>query len=269
MANQLAESAAALLGGELQSIATVGGGDLSLVLRIVLSDGRRAIVKGGPAPATEAAMLDAIRAAGAPAPVVLGCDTSVLVLEELPDDGRLDTAWGSLGTTLARLHGAEGDRFGWSADYAFGRVTIENGWDSRWPSFWAERRLANQAAHLPADLARRVSALAADLPNRLPAEPAAVLLHGDLWSGNVLASGGEVSGLIDPACYYGHREVDLAMLRLFGHPDTALFDAYGGLEPDHQSRLPLYQLWPALVHLRLFGGGYRPLVERLLAQAGV
>ena len=97
-----------------------------------------------------------------------------------------------------------------------------------------------------------------------PARRAAVL-HGDLWSGNVVACDGRLRGLIDPACYHGHAEVDLAMLCLFSRPDTTFWDAYGTLEPGIEDRRALYQLWPALVHLRLFGSGYRGLVERLLA----
>jgi fructosamine-3-kinase len=95
------------------------------------------------------------------------------------------------------------------------------------------------------------------------------LLHGDLWGGNVLVGGDRVSGLIDPACYYGHSEVDIAMLQMFDHPGEAFFSAYGKLEAGHKERLDIYRLWPALVHLRLFGSGYRPLVERLLTELGV
>lgn len=83
-----------------------------------------------------------------------------------------------------------------------------------------------------------------------------------------MARGDRVSGLIDPACYHGHAEVDLAMLALFGRPGPAFHDNYGALEPGAEDRLPVYQLWPALVHLRLFGAGYRGLVERCLNAAG-
>jgi fructosamine-3-kinase len=117
-------------------------------------------------------------------------------------------------------------------------------------------------------LARRVEALAADLHNRLPARPAPALLHGDLWGGNILAAGDRVSGLIDPACYYGHAEVDLAMLGLFDQPGAAFTEAYGAPEPGHDERSAIYRLWPALVHLRLFGPGYRPMVDRLLDAIG-
>jgi fructosamine-3-kinase len=90
-----------------------------------------------------------------------------------------------------------------------------------------------------------------------------------MWGGNVLVAGKKVSGLIDPACYYGHVEVDLGMLTLFDRPDAAFYDAYGRLEPGLEERLTIYRLWPALVHLRLFGSGYRPMVERFLSAAGV
>ena len=137
-----------------------------------------------------------------------------------------------------------------------------------WPAFWAERRLLPSCPHVPSALARRIEAFAADMANRLPELPAPSLLHGDLWGGNILASGTSVTALIDPACYYGHGEVDIAMLTLFDHPSPAFYDAYGALEPGWNERLIVYQLWPALVHLRLFGGGYRAWSSGF-AQAGV
>jgi fructosamine-3-kinase len=263
-----ARHAATLLGGELRTVTAVAGGDLAEVLSIALTDGRIAIVKGGPDPVAEAAMLAAIAAAGAPTPAVLAVDASVLVLEVLDADGRRDPAWLDLGRVLALLHGAHGPRFGWANDYAFGRLAIANGWSDDWPAFWAERRLVNQLSGLPADLAGRIEALAGDLPARLPAAPVPSLLHGDLWSGNVLVHGTRISGLIDPACYYGDAEVDFAMLRLFATPGPELAGAYGPLAPGHAARRPIYQLWPAIVHLRLFGAAYQPLVERLLSEAG-
>lgn len=265
----LAERGALLLDGELVRSEGIAGGDLSEVVEIELSDGRKAVVKAGPRPAAEARMLTAMRDAGAPAPAVLACDAATLVIERLARGGRLDEAWQDLGGVLARLHGATGPAYGWHSDYAFGPVAIENEWADDWPRFWGDRRLRSQARHLPRELAQRVTALADTLQERLPSHPEPSLLHGDLWSGNVLTAQGRISGLIDPACYFGHREVDFAMLRLFGQPDGSLFDAYGALEPGHAERLPIYQLWPALVHLRLFGSGYRPMVERMLSAAGV
>lgn len=267
--NRLAKVGAELLGGDLVEARELGGGDLSPILRISLIDGREAVVKSGPAPAIEAAMLRAIAASGAPAPAVLAASDEALVLEVLPAGGGVGGAWESLGSALAVLHTARGDRYGWPDEYAFGAVPIANAWSGEWPAFWAERRLLVHLAHVPRSLARRVEALAAGLGDRLPARPAPTLLHGDLWGGNVLVDGRRVSGLIDPACYYGHSEVDLGMLTLFDRPGSAFFESYPALEPGHEERLDIYQLWPALVHLRLFGRGYEPMVDRLLSRLGV
>ena len=265
----MAARGAALLGGDLERASRIAGGDLSQVFELRLIDGRAAVVKGSPAPAVEAQMLEAIRATGAPAPAVLAHDQTVLVLERLPGGGQLDQAWPDLGAVLSALHGAVATRFGWYHSYSFGRVTIDNQWTDNWAEFFAARRLRNQVPFLPEDLARRVSALADDLSNRLPAKPAPCLLHGDLWGGNILVAERRISGLIDPACYYGDREVDFAMLSLFDRPDDRLFEACGTLSAGVGERLPIYQLWPALVHLRLFGSGYRSLVERLLQSLGI
>jgi fructosamine-3-kinase len=265
----LAEAAAALLGGTLRTAKALHGGCLSQILLITLNDGREAIVKGGGASLVEAAMLRATAASGAPAPQVFAAEGGILVMEAMRADGGLSNAWASLGEALAKLHAAKGNACGWADDYAFGAVAIENGWMKSWPVFWAERRLLPNCSHVASALGRRIEVLAADLPNRLPELPAPSLLHGDLWGGNILAAGNEVTAFIDPACYYGHGEVDIAMLNLFDGPSPAFYNAYGALEPGWKKRLIIYQLWPALVHVRLFGSGYRSMVERLLSHAGV
>ncbi len=187
----------------------------------------------------------------------------------MPAAGGLSHAWKSLGTALTKLHTAKESACGWPVDYAFGAVAIENGWMKSWPAFWAERRLLAHCPHVASALARRIETLAADLSNRLPELAAPSLLHGDLWGGNILAADKGVTALIDPACYFGHGEADIAMLNLFDRPSPAFYEAYGALEEGWKERLIIYQLWPALVHVRLFGSGYRPMVERLLSQAGV
>lgn len=267
--SDLARHAAALLGVALAEARPMAGGDLSHCVGLRLQDGREAVAKTGPAPEAEARMLAALVAAGVPAPAVLAADGTVLVLERLPDAGGGSGAQADLGQVVARLHAATGERYGWQEDYAFGPVAIENGWSDDWPAFWAERRLLCHAGHLPTALVRRIERLAADLPNRLPRRPRPSLLHGDLWGGNVLVAGDRVAGLIDPACYHGHAEVDLAMLGLFGRPGPAFREAYGPPEPGVAERRPIYVLWPALVHLRLFGAGYRGMVEGFLEAAGV
>jgi fructosamine-3-kinase len=267
--NSAAEAGAALLGGALRDAKPVHGGCLSEILLITLLDGRTAIVKTGGAARIEAGMLKAISASGAPAPKVHAVRDGLLVMEAMPSHGALGGAWRDLGVALAKMHAARGRQCGWAQDYAFSSVAIPNGWMASWPAFWAERRLLPSCSQIAPELARRIETLAADLPNRLPNLPAPSLLHGDLWGGNILASGARITAFIDPACYYGHGEVDIAMLNLFDHPSLAFYEAYGGLAPGHAERLNIYQLWPALVHLRLFGVGYRGMVERILSLARV
>ncbi|MCE7029190.1 fructosamine kinase family protein [Jiella avicenniae] len=264
----LAERAAGLLGGKLASAADFAGGSLSSVEFVRLEDGREMLVKSGPSPKAEARMLRAIRAAGVPAPEVFAADDAVLAIERLADDGGLSTAWADLGRVVRKLHETTGEAYGWPDDYAFGRLAIGNASSDDWPRFYAENRLLAAARGTGADVERRVEALCGRLGDLLPSRPKPSLLHGDLWSGNVLASNGRISGLIDPACYHGDGEVDLAMLGLFASPTSAFFDAYGPLAAGHRERAPVYTLWPALVHLNLFGPGYRGMVEGCLAKAG-
>ena len=266
--NSLGDAGATLLGGALKTARTLQGGDLSEAVHFTLEDGRQAVVKTGPAPKVEAGMLQKLRAAHVPVPKVLAADAGSLVLEFVPSDGSVVQAWASLGTLLQTLHATIGPHYGWPDDYAFANVTIENSCSDDWPEFFATRRLLTHARHIPNDLARRVERLALDMGNRLPAQPRACLLHGDLWSGNILVAGHRVAALIDPACIFGHAEMDIAMLSLFDCPSPAFYAAYGPLEPGADARLPIYTLWPALVHLRLFGNAYRGMVERCLSTCG-
>nr|WP_216671166.1 fructosamine kinase family protein [Mangrovicoccus sp. HB161399] len=254
-------------GAEIRRLVPLQGGDLSEVARADLADGRIAVLKRGPLAGREARMLRAMAAAGAPVPDVLGFDDGLLVLDWLEPGPSDAAAWTACGAGLRRLHGSLAASCGWDEDYAFGPVAIPNGRMESWPGFWAERRLLPFLPHLPASLARRVETLARRLPDLLPARPPAALLHGDLWQGNIHFSGG-TGMLIDPACYHGDAEADLAMLDLFGRIPAAFLDGYGTLAPGWEGRRPLYQIWPALVHLRLFGGSYAGLAGRLLERCG-
>jgi len=268
-AMSLTDPVAQLLGQPVRDAVALSGGDLSTVLRVTLADGRIAIVKQGATARAEADMLRAIAATGAPAPVVLAVGDDLLAMTSCADRGGLSgSSWDSLAGVLARLHGVIGDTYGWPVDHAFGPVAIPNGRRDDWPTFWADNRLRCHLPHVAAGLGRRIERLADRLPELLPAHPPAALLHGDLWGGNVLVADGAVSALIDPACYHGDREVDVAMLTLFDRPPAHLFEALG-LEAGWRERAPIYRLWPLLVHLRLFGDGYRGSVEDALVVCGL
>lgn len=266
----LAEAAARLLATGLRQVEPLSGGDLSQVLRLHLADGRRVVAKASPAAAVEAGMLARIAAAGVPAPRVLAHDDRVLVLGECADRGGLTgPAWADLGRVLTRLHACRGSQYGWPCDYAFGPVRIANAPMADWPRFWAERRLLAEAAHLPAGLRHRIDRLCSRIAALLPRHPPASLLHGDLWTGNILTDGRRITGLIDPACCFGDAEADLAMLTLFGRPPPEFWAARGLPGDGWEQRQAVYQLWPVIVHLRLFGAPYRGLAERLLDRLGV
>lgn len=267
MSAALARAAAALLGQVPTRVSRLHGGDLSQVLRLILPNASTVIAKSGPAPRIEAAMLRALYAAGAMAPRVLAANDKVLVLEDLPEaDSLTAAAWADLGAQLKRLHATTGPRYGWEADYAFGPLPIRNTPRDDWPRFWAANRLLAELPQLPRALHAPLERIAAALPRLLPAHPPASLLHGDLWAGNVITLPDGRAALIDPACYHGHDEVDLAMLDLFASPHPAFRESYGAPAPGWPARRAIYQLWPAIVHLRLFGAGYLPMTERLIAQ---
>lgn len=256
---------AELTGVPVERMERLAGGDLSEVLLLRRPDGRCTVAKGGGAIGTEAAMLRALAAAGAPVPLVEGEHEHVLLLEYVPNDGVFSAkAWADIGAALRRLHDRTGRAYGWPVDHRLATVALDNRQTQDWPAFWGEQRLVPTGQILDRPVRERVEALARRLPDLLPAAPPPAFLHGDLWTGNILVSGGRLAALVDPACYGGHNEVDLAMLTLFDTPADEFREAYGPLDPGWEERRPLYQLFPALVHLRLFGAAYAGMVERLL-----
>jgi fructosamine-3-kinase len=242
---------------------------VSEVLLVRRANGELSVAKQSPAVAVEAAMLRALAGAGLPAPMVEAEHDGVLLLEHIENDGAFSArAWADIGTRIRALHGRAGEAFGWPADYAIGTVTFDNRETGDWPRFWGEQRLIATASLLDRPWRERVERLAARLADLLPARPPAALLHGDLWSGNILVRDGRLVGLVDPACYHGDAEVDLAMLDLFSTPPEAFEGAYGPLAPGWRARRPIYQLFPALAHVRLWGAGYYAMVDRLLSAVG-
>jgi fructosamine-3-kinase len=260
----------------------VGGGDINEAFQVALRDGTEAFVKTRADAcageyAAEVAGLQWLAEPGAVrTPRVLEVAEHYLALEWV-ERGRLDSSGvEELGRCLAQTHIAGAPRFGdfraAAGPSRFGSLGLPNDPTDDWPSFYAERRLRPLAriarerdALAPAgiDAVERVCERIAELSG--PPEPPA-RLHGDLWSGNVMAGADGRPWLIDPSAYGGHREVDLAMLRLFGAPSEGLFDAYLQVAPladGWEERIGLYQLLPLLVHALLFGGSYRAAAERM------
>jgi fructosamine-3-kinase len=281
----------------------VAGGDINDAWTGTLPDGRRAFVKtrDGAAPgeyAAEAAGLRWLAEGGALVPEVLAVDDAWLALAWLEPSPLGARGEEELGRRLALVHRAGADRFGATphdGPLRLGALVLPNdppggrpvssarpyapsgarracsahpdAPSGDWPAFYAERRLLPlvEPAGLTAAGACAVEAVCARIGDLAgPAEPVA-RLHGDLWSGNVHASGGRPY-LIDPAAHGGHREVDLAMLALFGTVSARTLAAYEDVWPlaaGWQDRVALWQLFPLLVHAALFGGAYVASAERL------
>lgn len=193
-----------------------------------------------------------------------------LLLDYLPPSEIRD--WKYLGETLARLHRSHFEKFGFETDNFIGSLEQSNSFAGDWPSFYRDERITRQARMakdaglLPAKTLTQLDTLCGKLEELIGHQPAPSLLHGDLWSGNAyFAENGPY--LIDPATYYGDREVDIAMTQLFGGFSSEFYSAYQSaypLKPGYKDRLPLYQLYYLLVHVNLFGRGYLPGVERIL-----
>ena len=267
----VARRAEKLLGTSVVATAPVAGGDTATATKLRLTDGTTALMKTRPhAPdnffESEAVGLRWLDAAnGVSVPSVLAVDHECLILRWVePGKSTVDAAT-ALGRSLARTHRSGADGFGADQDGFIGRLPLPNRPTGGWPEFYATRRvlpylmLARDRGAATPDDAAAIESLVGRLTGLLPEESPS-RLHGDLWNGNVLWGLDGSCRVIDPAAYGGHREVDLAMLTLFGLPHLQrVTDAY---EEEHplaegwRDRIGLHQLFPLLAHACHFGGGY-------------
>ncbi len=269
-----------VLGAEIEDVRAVGGGDINEAWALTFSDGRRAFAKTHPGAAPtmfprEADGLDWLREPGAlRVPEVLAVSEDVLVLELLSPGRAAPDHDARLGRGLAAIHAAGADGFGGPSDNFIGDLPQDNRREPDWATFYRARRLEPQLARaadrglVSRAMRDRFARLFAQLEELVGDPEPPARLHGDLWGGNCFTDDAGAPVLIDPAVYGGHREVDLAMMRLFGGFSPTVFAAYeeaSPLSPGADARVPLYQLYPLMVHVNLFGGGYVSSVERALA----
>jgi protein-ribulosamine 3-kinase len=251
----------------------VSGGDISAAWRLDSAAGG-VFLKTGPASsyemfAAEAEGLSELARANAvrvPAVIALGehRDSAFVALEWLRFESIGRASERRLGEQLAALHRTTKPRYGWHRDNTIGLTPQNNAWSDSWVDFFREHRLGYQLELAAGNgFTGALQTEGARLLKRLPVfyehyTPVASLLHGDLWGGNWASCDGQPV-IFDPAVYYGDRETDLAMTRLFGGFGKAFYDAYESswpLQPGHRQRSDLYQLYHVLNHLNLFGSGY-------------
>lgn len=201
-------------------------------------------------------------------------DSQVLLLEWIEQGLRTDAFWTSFGEQLAALHHIQQKQFGLDTDNYMGALPQNNQPADNWIDFFKRQRLQPQVKlavdrHLldPAQLSR-FEKLYQQLPGIFPVEPAS-LLHGDLWSGNYLCDEQETPVLIDPAVYYGHRSIDMAMTTLFGGFDARFYESYHyhfPLPANYRQQWEVCNLYPLLIHLNLFGKSYLPGILNTIRQ---
>lgn len=278
-----------ITGLPIRGLRPLSGGCVGQVYLAECNDGTRAVLKvaqsrraepDGSTLDIEGYMLEYLRVhSRLPVPRVLYCSPSVLAMEYLPGQSRFDRkAEEHAAELLADLHNVTAPRFGFERSTLIGGLMQPNPWSDRWVNFYREQRLlymaeeSAQVGAVNAPLLRRIARLADDLDKYLMEPKHPSLLHGDVWTNNVLAEQGRITGFLDPAIYYGHPEVELAFITLFHTFGNYFFECYSTIHPLDAEfftvRRPIYLLYPLLVHARLFGSTYAAEVDSILRRIG-
>ncbi|GAL83011.1 fructosamine/ketosamine-3-kinase [Sporocytophaga myxococcoides] len=205
-------------------------------------------------------------------PEIIFIGRNLLVMEFIERGLESKNYWFKLGQKLSDIHKVTASSFGLDYNNYIGSLEQLNGWYSNWPEFFVERRIFPLAHRAYADgrLERRGVELIEQLSkkiNDLLVHEKPSLLHGDLWSGNVMVDLSEAPVFVDPAVYYGNREIEIAFTTLFGGFDPLFYESYQEafpLEKNFDKRIDLYNLYPLLVHANLFGGSYSNSVMTIL-----
>lgn len=273
------------LGRDVASIDPLSGGCVGEVYRVQLADDTTLVAKVDSS-ATAALSIEGwmltylFEHTALPVPRVLHAADDLLIMEWIESSGSPGGAETHAANLLAQLHHIHaGEGFGLERDTLIGGLPQPNGWCDSWVEFYAEKRLvemarqAEEAGRIDAALRRRVDSLACTLDRYIDEPEVPSLIHGDVWSGNVLVKGDRVAAFIDPAIYHADAEVELAFIDWLSCFGQTFFRRYDELRPIRdgfwQQRRTIYQLYPQLVHARLFGGGYVSEVDRALRHIGL
>lgn len=258
----------------------LAGGCIADVRRLTLADGRDIVAKVGHGLALEGFMLSYLaRHSRLPVPEVLFSAEDLLLMEYLPTSGQLsEKSQENAAEHLAALHGVTGPAFGFDRTTVIGGLKQPNEPGTSWLEFFRDQRLmymTETAVHtkkLPPEVALRIAKLGERLEKWIDGHAKPTLIHGDMWTGNVLVNGDRIAGFVDPAIYYADPEIELAFSTLFGTFGEPFFKRYAEHHPPRAGfaeRKDLYNLYPLLVHVRLFGAAYVSDVEMILKRFGV
>ncbi|ABG59970.1 conserved hypothetical protein; fructosamine kinase-like protein [Cytophaga hutchinsonii ATCC 33406] len=208
-------------------------------------------------------------------PEVVGYGTidhvSYFILKLIEPGRRVADFWSDFGRTLSELHRVTGNTFGLEYDNYIGSLPQSNKQNSNWVDFFVNERIWPQAKKAEKVLGTEIVGMISKLSDRLPdllTQSRPTLLHGDLWSGNFTLNQAGTVCLVDPATYYGNREIEIAFTKLFGGFEDEFYAAYSEVLPLDKgffdTRADIYNLYPLLVHVNLFGGWYVASVRETL-----
>ena len=281
----LAEGVEEYLGERLLSARPMGGGCIGEVYRVELEGGAPLVAKVDRKSAShlerEAYMLRYLgENSDLPVPQVFHGSETLLLMEYVEGSSRFsDGAERHAAELLAALHGISADAYGHERDTLIGSLDQPNLWTGSWIEFFREQRLlylarvAHEAGRLPRGDLEIIHRLAERLDDYLEEPERPSLVHGDVWSANVLAKGDSITAFLDPAIYHADPEVELAFISLFDSFGDAFFERYAEIraisDGFFEERRDLYNLYPLLVHVYFFGGGYLESVRTTLRRLGL
>ncbi len=280
MSERARKAAEQALGVDVRTVRALSGGCVGEVYRAELADGRTVVVKADagsePRLDVEGFMLSYLHAhSRLPVPQVYHSTPRLLIMEFVEGDSRFSAkAQDHAAELLADLHGVRQEQFGLERDTLIGGLHQPNPLAGAWIPFFREHRVvymaeeAARAGQMDRQMLVRVQRFAEKLEDLLEEPEYPSLLHGDVWTTNVLAAGSRITAFLDPAVYAGHPEIELAFITLFGTFGDAFFARYDSLRPIRpgffEQRRDIYNIYPLLVHVRLFGGGYVSGVDQVL-----
>lgn len=283
MRQDIRETIETATGSRPVEFSALQGGCVSDVMRVDLADGGRVVIKLGDE--TTGLTQEAFRLrylaekSRLPVPEVIHADSSVLIIGFVETHGGITReAQEHAAELLAELHNVTAEACGFDQGSLSGGLLKPAPWTESWIDFFRENRClhtgkaALDSGNLPRDFMPRIEKLAARLDRWLVEPDKPALIHGDMWTGNVLCYGGRVAAFVDPSCYYAHPEQELAYSTLFGTFGKPFFRRYHDIRPIapgfFEERLNLYNLYHLLIHVRLFGGPYVGATDDTLSYYG-
>ena len=281
-AANLRDAVAAVCGAQPRRATSLFGGCVAEVYRLDFEGRAPLVAKVAPQGglAIEGFMLDYLAEKSAlPVPTTRHVSDTLLLMDYVENrQGRSAAAEEHAAAALAALHGIEAAEFGFERDTVIGALPQPNPWTANWCDFYRERRLlvmgtiARESGQLPAETHRALERFCLQLENFIDQPPMPGLVHGDVWSGNVLFDGDRVAAFIDPALYYADPEVEIAYIELLSTFGPAFHRRYRELRPLRpgydEGRRDVYNLFPLLVHTEICGPPYAQMVQDILKRYG-